>query len=68
MQMEFVVRPLELPDHPQRATHGDQHPEKIFAPMRSSRVQKKTCVRDEGHYALSQVSENGKSRLLPWQH
>jgi hypothetical protein len=56
-----------LPDQPECATHREQHPKKISAPVRSSRIQQKTCVREERHNTLRQVSESSQSRASPVQ-
>src|SRR5208282_4255584 len=67
VQIEFVVGPLELPDQPERAAHGEEHPEEISAPMRSSGVHQKAGVSEERHNALRQISEGGKSMASPVQ-
>ena len=67
MEIDLIVRPLKLPDHPERATHGNQHPEKISSPVRSSGIQKKTGVGKERHNTLGQVSKSGKSMVPPWE-
>src|SRR5689334_10698999 len=61
VEIEFVVSPLELPDHPKRAAHCNQHPKKIPAPLRSPGVQEETGIGKERDDALRQICESGEA-------
>ena len=57
MQIDFVIGPLKLADHPQRAGHGGEHPEDIAAPVRSTGVQEQPGVGQQRNQALRNVAE-----------
>ncbi len=62
MKVELVVGPLELPDHPQGATQGEQHPKRVSSPVRGTGIQEQPGVGQERHDTLHNVSKRGKRR------
>ncbi len=60
MKIDFVIGPLELPDHPDRTAHGGQHPEKISSPVGGAGDEKQTGIGEKRHNALHQVAEVGQ--------
>jgi hypothetical protein len=63
VQVELIVSPLKLADHPKRAAHGQQHPKKIPAPVRSSCVHQEAGVGEQWHKTLSQISKRSQSMV-----
>ena len=57
VQIDFVIGPLELADHPERATHGEQHPEDVAAPVRRSGIHQQAGVREKRNETLGDVGE-----------
>jgi len=55
VDVNLVVGPLELADHPQRAAQGEQHPEDVAPPVRSPCIQQKARVGNEGNDALHEI-------------
>ena len=63
MKVDLVVRPLELPDHPERTAHGGQRPEKISPPMGGAGIQEQPCICEKRHDALHQVAKRRATEL-----
>ncbi len=60
VQVDLVVGPLELPDHPERAAHGDKHPEEVSPPVRRTCIQKQAGIGQQRHEALHEIPEGVK--------
>src|SRR6201998_264437 len=64
VQINLVIRPLELPHHPHRATQSQQHPEYIPAPVRCSRIDQQAGVSDQRDKALHYVAKRAQRWAL----
>ena len=62
VEIDLVVGPLKLADHPKRARHRGKHPENIAAPVRGAGVEQEPGICDERHETLRDVAE-GVERL-----
>jgi len=57
VNIDFIIGPLELADHPKRAAHGDQHPEEAPPPVRRPCIQKQAGIGQEWHEALHEIAK-----------
>src|SRR6266576_4283089 len=58
VEIDLIVSPLKLTDHPKSAAHGEQHPEDISPPVGRAGVQEQSSIGEERHDALHDVAES----------
>ena len=65
VEKHFVTGPIDLAEHPQRASQGEQQPEPILFPARRGGIQQQAGIRQQGNEALDRVSERGQALARP---
>src|SRR5215471_19578127 len=61
MKINLIIRPLKLPDHPQRAAQRDEHPEDIAPPVWGTGVEEQPSIGHQRRDTLDNVSKDNES-------